>query len=109
MGHVLAEAAVNGDVPRIQRAVLAAVDASWTTHPMRHRTRDEAKRRTEICVKWIKRLCEECRWPIDRALSNIRPALVAELNGHEFNPHRSRTLYVPDEVVLNPDSRNLEG
>lgn len=110
MGHVFALAAVNGDIRRINTAVLAAVELSFVKHPMRHLTRSEVKRRTEICAKWIGRLCEErgpngrplFGWSIDRALSVIRRALDAELSGEEFVPGQ-RVLWAPDAATLNPD------
>lgn len=109
MGQAFLDAARNGDLPRIARGMENAVAASFKTHPMRGEigTRGETKRRALICERWFRVMVEErdvlgrpvYGFGIDRALSLLREALTAELDGRAWEPTKT-ALWVPDRVVL---------
>lgn len=109
MGQCFAEAAQNGDLPRITRAFQAVVVRSFVKHPMRGEIglQAEAKRRTLICEKWFRAMVEETNFfgklvygfSIDRALSQLGSGLDAELEGRSWEPDHA-TLWVPDRPIL---------
>lgn len=70
-------------------------------------TRNEVKRRTEICAKWTLIFRRDLKWSIERCLDELPKALRCELDGIPYQPTRegARTwsqdngrnlIYVPD-------------
>jgi hypothetical protein len=99
MAGEFAAAAVAGDIPRIEAGILAIVEQSFVTHPMRHRTGAEERRRCAFALDKLRYFMHERKWAVDKALSYIAPALTAALDTRNFEV-RERTLYVPDELLL---------
>jgi len=51
-------------------------------------TRDEFKRRTQICAKWLLTLRNDIGWAAQRALDELPKALRCELDGIPYSPTR---------------------
>lgn len=51
-------------------------------------TRNEVKRRTELCARWVLTLRKDCRWSIERILDELPRALRSELDGIPYSPTR---------------------
>lgn len=64
----------------------ALVEQSFETHPMRRVTDREVERRGDLLARWLRKLCDGERYPVDRALHTLRAALRAELDGEKFQP-----------------------
>lgn len=79
----------------VTNGITKAIAKSFRSHPMRHQTGAEVKRRFEICVKWFKLLRMEKKWSIDRAVSELHKALRAELDGSEYKPDE-RSVWAPE-------------
>lgn len=62
------------------------VTDSFVTHSMRHVTDAEVARRTGLLERWLRKLCDGHRWPVDRALHCLRIALRKELDGEKYDP-----------------------
>lgn len=87
------------DRKRAWAAISAVVEDSFTTHPMRHTTRSEVKRRCDFAVDQVRLFLRERKWSLDKALSHLRPELSAHLDTRQL-AIRERTLYVPDEGLI---------
>lgn len=94
----------------VTTGIQKAVDRSLASHPMRHVTRDEIRRRFGICVKWFKAMRLDYKFSIDRAVAQLGAALRAELDGRSFDPH-TRALWRPEEErpsgLVGPDGSPL--
>lgn len=99
MAGDLALLRLTGDEGRVTKAILWIVEDSFVTHPMRHITQAEVKRRTDFVLEKFRFFRSERRWPVDKALSHLRPALKAALDTNDFAV-RERTLYVPDQGLI---------
>lgn len=91
--------AATGDLQRVADAVTTVVEHSFTTHPMRHVTQAEVKRRTDFVLETFRFYRAERKWSVDKALSHLRHALAAALDTRNFEV-RERTLYVPDPTLV---------
>lgn len=96
----------------VTNGIHKAVDRSFTSHPMRHLTRAEVKRRFEICTKWFRRFRTENKFSIDRSVDLLTRALRSELDGVEYKPH-DRALWRPDDdsddvALVSPDGSRLQ-
>lgn len=56
----------------------------------------EIKRRFAICEKWFRTLRADLKWSVDRCLSELPRALVAELNGEKYEPV-NRAIWLPQD------------
>lgn len=79
----------------VTNGIETAIRHSFASHPMRHKTADEVKRRFEICVKWFRVFRTEKKFSIDRSVDQLGRALRAELDGVEYKPHE-RALWAPE-------------
>lgn len=87
----------NGTLAIAQEAIARVVTDSFDAHPMRHLTRAEVSRRTDICLRWVRKLCGS-GMALDRAIHQLRNALSAELDGRKFEPG-STGLFAVDERI----------
>ncbi len=99
MAGELVALAATGDLTRVTASFAAVVEHSFTTHPMRHLTQAEVKRRTDFVVEKFRFYRAERKWPVDKALSHLRHALARALNTQDFEV-RERVLYVPDPTLV---------
>lgn len=79
----------------------AIVLGSFRTHPMRSVPDSEVRRRTDLLERWMRKLCDGERFPVDRALHLLRAALRAELDGQKFEPpsmSEQTLVRVDDEI-----------
>ena len=91
-----------GDLERVAAGIVAVVDASFETHPMRggsNRVTPEWTSRRDLCVQMFREMQGDLKWTTDRALSMLRPRLAARLDGRP-DPLTSRGerrgLWAPD-------------
>jgi hypothetical protein len=80
----------------VTKGIQRAVERSLKSHPMRHLTRDEVKRRFDICVRWFKVLRMDKKLSIERCVDEMPKALRAELDGKKYEPH-VRSLWMPGD------------
>jgi hypothetical protein len=100
-------AALAGDpsLERVVRGINTIVDASFQAHPMRGGSKavsPEWRRRMLWCVALFRELQGDLKWTTDRALSMLRPALAAHLDGRPSPVTRrgeGRALWVPDSAL----------
>lgn len=85
----------------IAQVFCALVERSFVTHPMRRVTDGEVKRRTDLLERWLRKLCDGQRWPIDRALHCLHIALRHELDGERYEPPSlaEQTLVRVDDLI----------
>lgn len=83
---------------RLESAVFVAIDKSFETHPMQNTTNAEVHRRTDICVKLIKRLRSDLRWSAPRIIDNLSVFLRYELDGADYDD-LVRALRPPAPIV----------
>jgi hypothetical protein len=95
-------AVLTGKLEAVERAILTVVEDSFESHPMRHRTGAEEKRRAEITIGWLSKLCKEHGYTLDKALHTMRRALVTELDGGKFTPPAAdaRAIYSIDDALV---------
>lgn len=79
---------------QVTRGIHNAIAASLLSHPLRHLTKQETKRRFEICVRWFKVLRLEKKFSIDRCVDELPKALVCELDERKYEPH-DRAVWMP--------------
>lgn len=97
-GTAFLMAALAGDKEKIDRIFADLVAASFKTHPMRHCTDNEVRRRGTILITWFRILRGEKGWPLDRVLHELRRVLRAELNGETYTPSESVLYRVDDDI-----------
>lgn len=97
-GTAFLMAALGGDKEKIDKVFADVIERSFTTHPMRHITDHEIKRRGFILIRWFRILRGEKRWALDRALHEVGRALRAELDGLTYTPSDSVLYRVDDDV-----------
>jgi hypothetical protein len=95
----LVAAVQSGAMPAIAGAIRVHVLASLQSHPMRQVTQAEIKRRADICLRWYENLRGDLGWPVDRVLSAIGSALVAELDGRTYEPDTQAVMWKPNEAL----------
>lgn len=98
MGTAFFDAANSGDVRIVTAVFTSLVTDSFESHPMRHPTQAEARRRGEILVRWYRTLRGDKKWSLDKTLSALRKALACELEGRTYVPS-DRVLYTLDEAM----------
>lgn len=105
-----AEALVlGGDLDRVARAIVEVVEDSFKSHPMRggsNRNLPEWSSRRDFVVKTFRELQGDLKWTTDRALSMLRPALAAKLDGRPFHVggrQERRSLWAPDSALARQD------
>lgn len=109
-------AALTGDgaLERVVRAIKEVVDDSFATHPMRGGSKGcspEWKARNQYVVEVFRQLQGDLKWSTDRALSMLRPALAAKLNGMPFHlggRAERRSLYAPDQALAARGSIHID-
>lgn len=96
-GTVFLMAQINGDYERIVRAFQEIVRDSLVTHPMRQLTGAEIKRRGKILEEHFRIMRGDKKWSLDRSLQEVRQALLAVLDGKEYEwPPDAQVLYGVD-------------
>ncbi|RTL06443.1 hypothetical protein EKK58_05680 [Candidatus Dependentiae bacterium] len=99
-GTVMLMSSATGDMEKINTAFAGIVTDSFKTHPMRHQTDAEQRRRISILIDYFRIMRGEKKWPLDRALQEVRFALEAKLDGREFEwPPEGQVLYGVDRGV----------
>jgi hypothetical protein len=83
-------------VAQVTGAFEAMIARSLETHPMRHATHAEVKRRFEICASIFVRLRGELRWGIARTLDRMPAYFEAELDGSAWTPDE-RASWMPED------------
>lgn len=63
-----------------------AIQASFATHPVRHLTGDEVKRRWAIVERWYRIMRADLGWGQAKALDHVAKALKSELDGVPWTP-----------------------
>jgi hypothetical protein len=81
----------------VTNAVYRVVEKSFIDDKMNHPTRDEVKRRFEICIKWVKILRGDKHWSISRIEGRLPEALRTELQGGSWTPNERR-VWLPESV-----------
>lgn len=104
----------NPALGRIVRAIVAVVEDSFRTHPMRggsNRMTPEWERRRDFCVKTFRDLQGDLRWTTDRVLSAIGPELRAHLDNRPttVTPRaEGRAMYAPDQFLASQGALQIE-
>lgn len=99
-GTVMLMSSATGDLEKINTAFANIVTDSFTTHPMRHKTDAEQRRRISILIEFFRIMRGEKKWPLDRALQEVRFALLSKLDGREYDwPPEGQILYGVDRGV----------
>lgn len=82
----------------VTNAIDQSVRMSFRSHPMRHVTSAEIRRRFEICVGFF-RESRQTTPPlsIQRCIDEFPKVLRAKLDGRDYVPHR-RTLWTPEDA-----------
>ena len=81
---------------RLTIAVTEAVAKSFEEQAMRNPTRDEVKRRFEICMKHAVDLRGERQWSLDRICDSFAVILRTELLGSRWEaPSIERAAWMP--------------
>lgn len=93
---LLAKGSASGELGRVTLAFEAMIAKSFETHPMRHMTRAEVKRRFDMCARIFDRLCGDLHWGVTRALDQMPTYLRSELDGVSWTPDKRR-CWVPSD------------
>lgn len=91
-----------GEMQRVAPQLTAIVAHSFVTHPMRHPTTAEHKRRVDATTRIYFEFRRDKRWTEAKSINHVRAALVAELNTQAFNA-RDRGMYARDTLLF-PDA-----
>lgn len=83
-------------IGRVTSAFEKAIAGSFETHPMRHMTQAEVKRRFDLCAEAFEKLRGQLKWGIARALDAVPGYLRAKLDGREWEPDK-RTIWTPGD------------
>lgn len=78
---------------QITNGITEAVHTSFAEGNMRNPTRDEIRRRFNICVKWAKVFRGDLKFGIQRIVGELPNALRAELLGVPYEPP-TRTSWI---------------
>lgn len=101
----------DGAAGRLVRGIERAVAMSFESHPMRHKTRDEVRRRGAICIEMARNVRKDkaLNWTIERICDEMPRALRCELNGTKWEPSTRRfwtpeddgspRVFVPDDTI----------
>lgn len=75
-------------IGRVTKGIIDAVEKSFRTDMVLRpvRSRDEIKRRFEICVRTFVELRRDAGWSVPRILDEMYPALRAKLDGDPWDP-----------------------
>lgn len=74
----------------------AMISSSLETHPMRHLTQAEVKRRFDLCAGIFERLRGQLGWGIARVLDRMPEYFRAELDGVAWTPD-PRACWMPND------------
>lgn len=85
-----------GDVGRVTVAFERMIEASFTSHPIRHLTQDEIKRRFEMLSKIFRYLRGDLKWSLERIFDKIPTYFGCELDGSVWEPD-ARLCWMPGE------------
>lgn len=69
---------------------------SMTSHPMRHFTQAEVKRRFDICCSIFEKLRGDLKWGVDRIEHHLPTYFRAELDGSTWTPD-ARKFWLPED------------
>jgi len=103
-----------GALARVAQAIVNVVDDSFLSHPMHGGSKSmspEWKSRRAFCVATFRELQGDLRWTTDRALSMLRPCLLARLNGMPSpvaGRAERRALYAPDRGLVTQGSLRVD-
>ena len=78
---------------RIEKAIKAIVEWSFTVRPMRERTDSETKRREKICLDYWRRQVSK-GWGADISAKNLPLLLIAAID-HEETGERAKSIVEP--------------
>ena len=81
---------------KITNGVFVAVSKSFEAQQMKNPTRDEVKRRFQICMKWAITLRGDLQWGLDRIVDELPNALATELRGGDYSPPK-RQCWLPSD------------
>jgi hypothetical protein len=84
------------DLARVTLAIEDAIARSFETHPMRHPTQAEVKRRFDMCARIFERLRGQLGWGLVRTLDLMPLYLDTELNGSIWTPD-ARACWTPED------------
>lgn len=107
MGTALTDLLGTAALGHVTRGIQAAISKSFRTHPVRHRTDAEVKRRFEICIRWFKAFRFEKKYSIERSVDEMGHALAADLSGVDYAPKRDRAVWAPDAELVAADGTPL--
>lgn len=81
---------------RLTLGVFDAVGKSYVSHKMNNPTRQEHKRRFDICIKWARIFYGDLKWGLERVCDQLPTVLKAELSGQDYTPP-TREIWVPED------------
>lgn len=84
------------DLGRVTIGIYKAIERSFAEQSMRNPTREEIKRRFEICINWAKTLRGDLKWGLDRIVDTMPDVLRTTLLGGEFKPD-TRQCWIPND------------
>lgn len=84
------------NIAKTVRAFEGVIATSFESDAMKQITRDEIKRRFELCVKIFMILVGDCKWGVERALGRLGEYLRLELAGTAWEPD-ARTYWMPND------------
>lgn len=88
-----------GEMARVAPLLAKIVEHSFVTHPMRHVTGAERKRRVDTVTRIYFELRRDKRWTEQKALNHARAAFKAELDTTNFKA-RDRGMYARDPLLF---------
>lgn len=91
MNKVLLELVANDQVPQVLAVFQRSIEESYITHPMRHATKAETKRRFHICLQILEKLRVDYHWSIPRILDHVSPYLRAQLDSVPYIPSNRKS------------------
>lgn len=92
----LLEDASGSSIGRVTSAIEAMVAMSLKTHPVRHLTKAEARRRFDMLTRIFEKLRGELRWGLERTLAHMPKYFQAELDGSTWVPD-DRACWMPQD------------
>lgn len=87
-GGELAKMVTAGWIPRVVKGIEAAIARSFATDTVLRPvlTRDEAKRRFEICARGFVTMRRDLHWAVPRIIDELPRYLRANLDGDDWEP-----------------------
>ncbi len=84
---------------QLTKGIVAAVEKSFEGTEMRNPTKEEVKRRFEICVKAAKIMRGDLKFGMQRLLGELPNVLKVELRGDKWEPP-TRQCWLPSDGTL---------